>query len=74
MPLLALVMFISPAMVEHSVSSWARSFGIALAALAGLVAAGRLAAESSVPRARLGERRAKVMTAAALLVVWGPRC
>ncbi|HEY0232563.1 MAG TPA: monovalent cation:proton antiporter-2 (CPA2) family protein [Dokdonella sp.] len=69
-PLLALVMFISPAMVEHSAATWARSFGLALAALAGLVVAG-IWLLNPLFRILASAKAREVMTAAALLVVLG---
>jgi len=69
-PLLAVVMFISPAMVEHSAAAWARRFGLALTALAGLVAAG-IWLLNPLFRILASAKAREVMTAAALLVVLG---
>ncbi|MFY3383626.1 monovalent cation:proton antiporter-2 (CPA2) family protein [Paracidovorax sp. MALMAid1276] len=68
-PLLAIVAFLSPAAADQSVSRWV-TVGVALAAVAGLVAVSRWLLNplfNLLARARARE----VMTAAALLVVLG---
>ncbi|AKC85435.1 monovalent cation:proton antiporter-2 (CPA2) family protein [Pseudoxanthomonas suwonensis] len=68
-PLLALVAFMSPMPAEHAGSRWA-DIGIAMAALAGLVAAG-IWLLNPLFRLLAAAKAREVMTAAALLVVLG---
>ncbi|MEP7043181.1 MAG: monovalent cation:proton antiporter-2 (CPA2) family protein [Dokdonella sp.] len=69
-PLLAIVAFMSPHMVEHSAASRLRDIGGAVAALAGLIAAG-VWLLNPMFRLLASAKAREVMTAAALLVVLG---
>ncbi|MDP2229214.1 MAG: monovalent cation:proton antiporter-2 (CPA2) family protein, partial [Moraxellaceae bacterium] len=69
-PLLAMVAFMAPGVAEHGAAARWQSIGIALLALAGLVAAG-IWLLNPLFRILANARAREVMTAAALLVVLG---